>query len=75
MKESVVELKDGIWETFAINTIAESTHFYFFPKLVNQSVSIMYKSDIFDIQLSYNLWKSDQKGINPAEWPFPGPKP
>lgn len=32
VKESVIELKDGLWQTFSINTIAESSHFYFFPK-------------------------------------------
>jgi hypothetical protein len=74
VQNSVLELKDGLWENFALNSIAKSSHFYFFPKASEHSVSIMYKSDVVDLQVVYNVWKSDQKGINPTEWPFPIPK-
>lgn len=66
LQDSVIELKDGIWQKFGINSVAETTHFYFLPKVKNKSVSIMYKTDLLDLHVVYNLWKSDQKGINPA---------
>lgn len=71
MKDSVIELKDGIWQTYAINTIAKTSHFYFMPKSKNSSINIMYKSSLVDVGISYTVWKSDKDDIDPSEWPFP----
>lgn len=71
VKDSIIELKDGIWNSYQINTIAENTNFYFLPKNKNRSITILYKSDFVDLKLMYTLWKTDDKSINPAEWPFP----
>ena len=32
VKNSIIELKDGIWQSYAENTIATSSNFYFYPK-------------------------------------------
>ena len=32
VKNSIVELKDGIWQSYAENAIASSSNFYFYPK-------------------------------------------
>lgn len=58
VKDSVIQLKDGLWQTYAINTIAQTSHFYFLPSHKNSSVSILYKSTLVDIGLAYTLWKS-----------------
>ena len=70
-KESVIELKDGIWNYYKINEVAESTHFYFFPKHKDKSVTLTYHSDSVDLKISYALWRFDYKAISPDEWPFP----
>jgi hypothetical protein len=71
IKDSIIELKDGIWNTYPINNIAKTNHFYFLPKHANKSLTIQYKSDFVDLKLMYSLWKTDDKSINPSEWPFP----
>lgn len=71
VKDSIIELKDGIWNSYQINAIAENTNFYFLPKNKNRSITILYRSDFVDLKVMYTLWKTDDKSINPAEWPFP----
>jgi hypothetical protein len=60
VKDSVIELKDGLWQTYAINTIAKSSHFYFLPQTKNISINILYKSSLVDVGISYTIWKSDK---------------
>ncbi len=66
VKDSVIELKDGLWQTYAINTIAKTSHFYFMPHTKNSSINIMYKSSLVDIGISYTIWKSDKNDIDPS---------
>ena len=56
VKNSVIELKDGIWQSFLTNTIAETSHFYFIPKEFDHSLYIMYRSKLVDLSLNYTLW-------------------
>ena len=65
VKDSVIELKDGIWQTYQSGTIADTAHFFYLPKSEDTSVSIMYKSNLVTMGLAYTLWKSDEKGIAP----------
>lgn len=55
-----------MWQTYAINTIAKSSHFFFQPKSQNKSVSIIYKSSLVDLGVAYAIWKSDEKNMNPG---------
>ena len=71
VKDSVIEVKDGIWQTFKTGTIAETSHFFYLPKSENASISIMYRSSLVTMGIAYTLWKYNEKGINPSEWPFP----
>lgn len=74
IQDAIIELKDGVWQYFSNNdknTIASSSHFYFLPKHQNKSVTLLYRSSFIDLRLAYVLWKTDDKSINPAEWPFP----
>ena len=43
-KHSIIELKEGIWETYALNSVASSSYFYFFPKHKENDISIIYKN-------------------------------
>ena len=43
-KHAIIELKEGIWETYALNSIASSSHFYFLPHHKDNDVSIIYKN-------------------------------
>lgn len=41
------------------------------PKHPNKSVTILYKATMVELKIMYTLWKTDDKSINPTEWPFP----
>ncbi len=69
--DSVIELKDGIWQTDDINEAAATAHFYFLPKHEKHSITIFYHSYNVDLKLAYNLWQTDDTSIVPSEWPFP----
>jgi len=71
VRNSVIELKDGIWQSYSENTLATSASFYFYPKHYDRSVSIIYSSTHSNLKIVYNLWKTDSKSISPLEWPFP----
>lgn len=66
VKDSVIELKDGLWQSYALNEIASSSHFYFIPKSANKSISIHYRTALVDLGLVYSIWKSDEKNSNPT---------
>ena len=68
---AIIELKDGIWQSYAVNDVTTSSHFYFLPKHQNHSATIFYKPSVVDLRVVYSIWKSDDLSISPAEWPFP----
>ena len=70
-ENAVVELKDGIWQTYDINEAASTAHFYFLPKHIKHSLSIFYHSFNIDLKITYKLWKSDDTSIDISKWPFP----
>ncbi len=71
MENSVIELKDGIWQNYDINKAASSTHFYFLPKHQKHSIAIFYHSSLVDVKIVYRLWKSEDTSLDISEWPFP----
>ena len=71
VRDVVVELKDGLWQTYDINEAASTAHFYFLPKHQQHSVTIFYHSGAVDLRLAYSLWKSDDTSIAMSKWPFP----
>ena len=71
VRDVVVELKDGIWQTYDINEASSTAHFYFLPKHQKHSISIFYHSYNVNLRISYTLWKSDDTSIAMSKWPFP----
>lgn len=71
MRYSIIELKDGIWQSYLEGTIAKDANFYFYPKHNDKNVVLLYYTPMEDLRLTYTLWKSDSKTLNPTEWPFP----
>lgn len=65
VKDSVIELKDGLWQSYAINEIAQTAHFYFVPRNLKKSISIVYRSNIVDLGIVFSIWKTDEKNVNP----------
>ncbi len=43
-QDSVMELKDGVWETFRVDELLVRTHFYFTPTHFSNPVKIFFKS-------------------------------
>jgi hypothetical protein len=39
---SIIELKDGIWQSYSENAMAASAHFYFYPKHYNKDMTLMF---------------------------------
>jgi hypothetical protein len=74
VRNSIIELKDGIWQSFSENTLINSAHFYFYPKHKDKNLVLLYHSSISNLRLFYNLWKTDEKSISPLFWPFPAHK-
>ena len=71
VQDVVIELKDGIWQTYDVNEASSSAHFYFLPKHAKHSITIFYHSPSIDLRLGYTLWKSDDTSIDITSWPFP----
>lgn len=71
VEDSIIELKDGIWQSYRVNGPSTSSHFYFLPKHQNHSATIFYKPSVVDLRIVYNVWRSDDLSINLSEWPFP----
>lgn len=61
---TILELKDGIWQSFSLNNIAKSSHFYFFPRNINDDVGIMFKTTDPAIRLKYRLFYSSPEDID-----------
>lgn len=54
--DSVMELKDGVWETFKVDDLLVNTHFYFVPLHANNPVKIFFKSTDPNIYLTASLY-------------------
>ena len=65
-KHSVIELKDGLWQTFALNSVASTSHFYFFPQHQDKDVTIIYKNSDTDLRITYRVFSSHKMNINPG---------
>jgi len=64
VENSIIELKDGIWQSYKVNVASTSSHFYFLPKHQNHSATIFYKPSVVDLRIVYNVWKSDDLSID-----------
>ena len=64
IKDSIIEIKDGIWNSFKETEVAKTTHFFFLPKHQNKSVTILYQADFIDLKIMYTLWKTDDTSIS-----------
>ena len=54
--DSVMELKDGVWETFKVDDLLVNTHFYFVPLHANNPVKVFFKSTDPNIYLTASLY-------------------
>jgi len=66
VENSVIEMKDGLWQSYPLNVITSSSHFYFFPRHADKSVNIVYRSTFTDLRIAYSLWKAEDKTIDPT---------
>lgn len=72
-RNSIIELKDGVWQGFDLSTIAKTAHFFFYPQSRSEDISLLYKTDQRKIRLKYRLFYGNQENISPVTWPFPSP--
>lgn len=65
-RHTILELKDGLWQSYSLNSIAKTAHFYFFPRNKNQDIGIMYKTTNPAIRLKYRLFYAKDDQIDPS---------
>lgn len=46
VRNSIIELKDGIWQSYSENSLINTAHFYFYPKHQDKNVVLLYQSSI-----------------------------
>ena len=73
-RDAVVELKDGIWQGFDMNSVAKTAHFFFYPHSRNEDITLFYKTQDQKVRLKYRLFYGDDQKIDPLTWPFPDAK-
>ena len=71
VQDSIIELKDGIWQSLPLSVSTRSTHFYFAPKHQNKSITVINNTTYSRLHLGYKLWKNTEEHFNPTKWPFP----
>lgn len=71
MQDSIIELKDGMWQSFSLSVTTSSTHFFFTPKHQNKSITVLYNTTFNNLRLGYKLWKNKESHFDPSKWPFP----
>lgn len=70
-RHNIIEMKDGLWQSYSLNVIAKSAHFYFTPRNKNNDVGINFKTTDPAVRLKYRLFYANDEQIDPSEWPFP----
>lgn len=71
-RNAIIELKDGIWQSFPSNyMMSTSSSFYFYPRHNNSNILFLYHAPMAKTRVAYKLWRYDMDKINPVEWPFP----
>ena len=73
-RHAVIQMQDGVWQSFGLNSVAKTAHFFFEPRNKEDDISLFYKSTDQNIRLKYRMFYGDDNHINPAEWPFPNEK-
>lgn len=68
---SIIQLKDGLWQSFSLNNVAKTTHFYFSPKQKKNDIQILFKTTDPALRISYRLFYTGGNMIDPTSWPFP----
>ena len=73
-RHAVIELKDGIWQGFDMNSVAKTAHFFFYPQNQKEDINIFYKTEEQQVRLKYKMFYGNDHSINPLDWPFPDEK-
>lgn len=60
-QHTILELKDGIWQSFPLNSIAKTSHFYFHPRHKDADIALMYKTTDPNLWLKYRLFYASEK--------------
>lgn len=55
-QHTILEIKDGIWQSFPLNSVATSAHFYFHPRNMDRDIGLMFKTTDPGIRLKYRLF-------------------
>ena len=59
-QHTILEIKDGIWQSFPLNTVAKSAHFYFHPRDKDHDIGLMFKTTDPSIRLKYRLFYASE---------------
>ena len=70
-RNAVIELKDGIWQSFPADLVMATSSFYFYPRHNRSDLLLLFHSPLTRTRVTSTLFRYDNEHINPAEWPFP----
>jgi hypothetical protein len=70
-KNAVIELKDGIWQSFPATYMMSSSSFYFYPRHNTSDILVLFNSPMTRTRVASKLFRYDKDTITPTEWPFP----
>ena len=70
-KNAIIELKDGIWESYPATQMMTSSSFYFYPRHNTSNTLILFHSPMVRTRVATRLFRYDIDNVNMAEWPFP----
>lgn len=65
-RQAIIELHTGIWQSFALNSVAKSAHFFFEPRVKEKDVNIFFKTSDPSVRLIYRLYAGTYDTINPS---------
>lgn len=68
-EESVILLEDSIWNSFEINDLSVTNHFYFLPRQPNKTITILFNSQDRNVFIDYVVHNTSSSP-NPQDWPW-----
>lgn len=64
-RNALLELKDGIWQSYPENYMTASSSFYFYPRHAKKNIYIYYHTTLSSLKVAYRLWSYNKNEINP----------
>ena len=65
-RQAIIQMHNGVWQSFSLNSIAKSAHFYFQPTDKDSDTAIFYKTSDNNVRLLYRLYSGTYDTVDPT---------